>query len=26
QWMSTGAISTPADLPFKEQLLGPTRP
>lgn len=26
QWMSNGAISTPADLPFKEQLLGPTRP
>ncbi|WHU40507.1 CvpA family protein [Pseudomonas fulva] len=26
QWMSGGAISTPSDLPFKEQLLGPTRP
>lgn len=26
QWMSNGAISTPADLPFKEQLLGPARP
>lgn len=25
QWMSSG-ISAPADLPFKEQLLGPTRP
>lgn len=25
QW-SSGAISTPADLPFKEQLLGPARP
>ncbi|MEB6592664.1 MULTISPECIES: CvpA family protein [Pseudomonas] len=26
QWMSSGAIGTPADLPFKEQLLGPARP
>jgi len=25
QWMSTG-VSVPADLPFKEQLLGPARP
>lgn len=26
QWMSSGVISAPADLPFKEQLLGPAKP
>ncbi|HCV39435.1 CvpA family protein [Pseudomonas vlassakiae] len=26
QWSSSGVISAPADLPFKEQLLGPAKP
>jgi len=26
QWSPSGLISAPADLPFKEQLLGPSRP